>query len=454
VLRDLLKMIVRRKTPARVMLCAAVGLGTLISEAIAAEYTLERVVLVSRHGVRSPTSSANLAKFTSQKWPQWPVGDACLTPYGKTLASRMGEYYRAAFAESGLLPAVGRPLPANQVFVLADLDQRTQETGKGLLDGIFSSPKQEQRKQAKQKQLPQEVACKDANSDALFHPVRVGICEFVKKDGETAILNQAGGSLEGALKPYDGVVQQLQSILCGAQDIGCALKTEKSALDVEPRNASLKGPISIGSTVSEVFLLEYAQRMPKVAWGRVSKPDQIIALLKLHDLQFNLMQRTPYVARRQGSALLHQILETLRQTADGQSDARRQVSPDAKLVIYVGHDTNLANLGGTLDVHWQLGNYVLDETPPAGAMTFELLREKRSGKPFVRMAYYSQSLDQMRKGTRLRTSGPGGIATPYAAEIKIPSRFCAQPQDGACPWPEFYRQVTDTALINACIPAK
>ena len=140
----------------------------------------------------------------------------------------MGEYYRAAFAESGLLPAVGRPLPANQVFVLADVDQRTQETGKGLLDGIFASAKQEQRKQAKEKHPPQKVACKDANSDALFHPVRVGICEFVKKDGEAAILNQAGGSLEAALKPYDGTVRQLQSILCGAQDISCALKTEKS----------------------------------------------------------------------------------------------------------------------------------------------------------------------------------------------------------------------------------
>ena len=222
---------------------------------------------------------------------------------------------------------------------------------------------------------------------------------------------------------------------------------------MEPRNASLKGPITIGSTASEVFLLEYAQRMPKVAWGRVSTPDQIIALLKLHDLQFSLMQRTSYIARRQGSALLHQVLETLRQTADGQSDARRPVPPEARLVIYVGHDTNLANLGGMLDVHWQLGSYVRDETPPAGAMAFELLREKQSGKPFVRMAYYSQSLDQMRKGTRLRTSDPGGIATPYVARIEI-SRLCARPQDGACPWPEFYRQVTDTALIDACIPAK
>ena len=44
----------------------------LVSQATAADYTLERVVLVSRHGVRAPTDSAKLVEFTRSKdWPKW-----------------------------------------------------------------------------------------------------------------------------------------------------------------------------------------------------------------------------------------------------------------------------------------------------------------------------------------------------------------------------------------------
>ena len=50
--RNPLTTIVRRKALLRWML-PALAFGALISEAAAVEYTLERVVLVSRHGVRA-----------------------------------------------------------------------------------------------------------------------------------------------------------------------------------------------------------------------------------------------------------------------------------------------------------------------------------------------------------------------------------------------------------------
>jgi 4-phytase/acid phosphatase len=180
-----------------------------------------------------------------------------------------------------------------------------------------------------------------------------------------------------------------------------------------------------------VFLLEYAQGM----WGRASSPDQINALLKLHGLQFDLIQRTPYLAKRQGSALVRQVLETLRQTAEGQSDPIRPVPPEAKLVIYVGHDTNLANIGGTLGVDWEFKSGLQDKTPPAGAMAFELLREAGTSNYFVRMAYYTQTLDQMRDATPLRPSDPTGKTTPDVARI-VPG--CASGGDGTCSWKDFH----------------
>jgi len=118
------------------------------------------------------------------------------------------------------------------------------------------------------------------------------------------------------------------------------------------------------------------------------------------------------------------------------------VPREAKLVIYVGHDTNLANIGAMLGVHWELKTYLPDETPPAGAMAFELLRgtaaSQYPGQYFVRMAYYSQTLDQMRNATLLSPKQP-----PDRALIVLPCAAGKAP-DGACPWPEFYAQVKPT----------
>ena len=64
---------------------------------------LEQVILVSRHGVRSPTNTRpRLAQVAAEPWPAWPVGPGELTPHGQQAATLMGGYYRSAFADAGM----------------------------------------------------------------------------------------------------------------------------------------------------------------------------------------------------------------------------------------------------------------------------------------------------------------------------------------------------------------
>ena len=420
---------------------SALILCAVTIDAGAAEYTLERVVLLSRHGVRAPTDSPRLAEFSRTKaWPKWPVKDAYLTQRGKLLATRMGEFYAAEFARQGLLPTRTH-LSEKLVYVWADLDQRTKETGQGLLEGIFGC----------QDDCPLPGSDYGDN-DALFHPVKGKVCDIDPGTAQAEILKQAGGSLDKALEPLRLTVQDLQEVLDCCQPkickplTSCTLDTMPS----EPDGASLKGPIAVGSTASEVFLLEYAQGMPAkdVAWGDGS-PARINAFLKLHDLQFKLLQRTPYIAKRQGAALGRQIVETLRQTAEKKSALLRPVPHQAKLVIYVGHDTNVANIGGMLDVDWSFASGLGDKTPPAGAMAFELFSEKGTPNYFVRLAYYSQTLDQMRNATPLSppaATDPAGANKPEAVSI---DPKCANPQDGMCPWRSFDTWMSG-AIDNDC----
>ena len=186
-----------------------------------------------------------------------------------------------------------------------------------------------------------------------------------------------------------------------------------------------------------------------------STAEHVIKLMPLYGVQFDLLQRTEYLAKRQGSALVDQVLETLRQIAKGKSDPVRPVPREAKLVIYVGHDTNLANIGGMLKLDWQLGRYQQNETPPAGAMVFELLRDA-AGKYFVRVSYVSQNLDQMRQSTILRLprrSGEDRKTTPDLARIAIDQYCPATGKDGACPFDDFYTNAK-ARLHLACVRPK
>ena len=65
------------------------------------------------------------------------------------------------------------------------------------------------------------------------------------------------------------------------------------------------------------------------------------------------------------------------------------------LTVLVGHDTEIANVGGLLDVHWSVPGFAADDPAPGGALVFEVLRN-RNGAKMIRSFYRAQALDQIR----------------------------------------------------------
>ena len=72
--------------------------------AVAGPLELKYVVIVSRHGVRSPTwDRERLNEYSSQPWPDWGVAPGELTPHGRDLIKILGSYYREWLTGAGLL---------------------------------------------------------------------------------------------------------------------------------------------------------------------------------------------------------------------------------------------------------------------------------------------------------------------------------------------------------------
>src|SRR5262249_5509867 len=135
--------------------------ATLVQQPSTVKSKLVYVVILSRHGVRSPTASNEaISQYAAEPWPDWGVAPAELTPHGRKLTEILGAWYRAWLADDGLLPETGCK-PASAIHVRADVDQRTRESARALSSGMFPG-------------CTIQVQVVSAGADPLFHPISAG----------------------------------------------------------------------------------------------------------------------------------------------------------------------------------------------------------------------------------------------------------------------------------------
>lgn len=405
------------------------------SEEPASGYQVEKVVILSRHGVRAPTKmTQTMRDVTPNSWPEWPVKLGYITPRGEHLISLMGGFYREKFQQQGILSQENCPTP-NSVYVWADVDQRTLKTGEAFLAGL-----------APQCALTIHHQQNLEKADPLFHPVKAGTCSMEKTQIQQAVEKQAQTPVENLNQHYlpslalmNATLNFSKSTWCQKHsadkscDLGQSMPSKLSIND-NGSKVALDGAVGLSSTLSEIFLLEYAQGMPQAAWGKIHSEQEWTSLLKLHNAQFDLMARTPYIARHNGTPLLQAISNALdpKITASNLPGS----SPDNKILFIAGHDTNIANISGMLDINWTLPRQP-DNTPPGGALVFERLVDK-AGKQYVSVSMVYQTLKQLRDQAPLSFKEPA-----RSVQLKIPG--CSdQTTEGYCPLPTFTRVVSQS----------
>ena len=371
---------------------------------------LKYALIVSRHGVRSPTwDMARLNEYSTEPWPDWGVGPGELTDHGRAGVKLMGAYYRAWLSKAGLFDG-GGCRDATRIYIRADAGQRTRETGRAFAESLL--PGCEIR-----------VAMEAAGKDPLF-----GGMGKVDPEAAGKAVRERMGPAAAVLAKYAPAFDTLTSILTGG---GTARRSVMGgAQDEDGAGSEVPRPLATASTLSEVFLLEYAEGMPESAlgWGRLTK-EKLLKILELHTAYSDLARRTPYLARARGSNLLAHILASLEQAASGKPVAGALGQPGGALAMLAGHDTNLSNLSGMLDLSWRVPGQAADDTPPESALVFSLWRE--SGEWFVKLEFVTPSLDQMRRLEPLTQDSP-----PARVPVAIPACGFAR-SDGGCAWPAF-----------------
>ena len=424
--------------PASLMIGALLATQPCGAQTPGRDAKLQLVIVLSRHGVRSPLAKPEgYNQYSAASWPQWDVPPGYLTAHGFELMKLFGVWDRAKFSGEGLLAPAGCG-DAPHVTILADSDQRTRETGKALAEGMFPGCG-----------IPVH-AQPEGTVEPLFSPMKARGGHPDSLLAVAAIEGRVGGGPDNLTQAYRPQLAALDLVLAGCGH-GPANAKRTSIFDIpaSPKTGAgsslfaARAPLATASTLAENLLLEYTQGMSSAdtGWGCVDGAT-LRFLMQLDTARWDYWTRTPTIAAMNASNLLEHIRRTMEQSVSGRPVPGALGKPGDRLVILVGHDTNIVAVAGALRIDWVLDGRV-DDTPPGGALVFELWRSDAGGA-FVRLAYTAQTLEQMRYTQPLTPANP-----PTEAPIFVPG--CSR-RDLSCTWNDFsatMRQATDPAYVSA-----
>ncbi|PHY17641.1 histidine-type phosphatase [Caulobacter sp. BP25] len=382
---------------------AAIALASATSTTAAWADTLEKVVILSRHGVRSAMSSPErLEEASARPWPRFEVPAGHLTARGETLVARMGDYYRQYYVAQGLL----KPGECSAVYAWANVTQRTIATGKAYAAALAPG-------------CPVAVnTVGEGNHDPMFEPVKAGIVKADHALARAAVAGRVGDDLTAWSASHRQEAEQLDALLMQCDRGPCPPSPGKRRVfDAKPgfvdgeELAGVSGPEAFASGVTESLLMAWADGRDFAGLGWKGLDEETLTRsFFLHQAEFDLRLRTPYVARTLAGHLADRILATV------QSGAKPNAAPigpaEAKLVVISGHDGTLASLGGLLRMEWTLPGYQPNQIQPGGALVFE--RWKRDdGVRVIRVRFTGQSLSQLRDMTPLDAKTPPLLAPVF-----------------------------------------
>jgi 4-phytase/acid phosphatase len=358
---------------------------------------LERVVMLMRHGVRPPTKDPVIpVGYFSGTWPAWSTEIGLLTQHGADGARLVGRYDRERFAVRGLFDPAGCPA-ADEIDAAASAKPRTVQTAVAFLDGFAPGCT-----------LAVDHPPEGSKDDPIFHPADSGTLTI---DGQTALQaaqRQApAGGIQAEAAAHRDDLQLLGWILgCCRPPVcpDCSLDQAPAELTAKEGDApNIGGSLGAASTAAQTLLLEYVEGKPmsEVGWGRVTRPD-IERLLAFHVLKYKYEAYPAYIADRTAAPVAKRILSAVRSPAK------------TKLTLLAGHDTNIAQFSGMLQLKWKSDSYPANSPAPGGALGFEVLADS-AGKRYVRGFYQTQTMEQLRNLTPLSEANP-----PSVVYIDIP----------------------------------
>lgn len=397
-------------------IAAAVALPSAIAQQTTPQgYSLQQVVIVSRHGIRAPLANngSALAQATAKPWPTWKVAGGELTDRGALVEIFFAHQMRKWMTHEKVLSTEQCPTK-KQFFAWANSLPRTHDTAQFFVSNVFIAcdvPIFHQRKMGEM--------------DPLFNPVITEDSDdFRQKAVEAMEASRQRVDLTESYKLLEQIVDYPASPACKAQsDKPCTLSDGKDTFRADYRlEPSVSGPLKTANALVDAFTLQYYEGFPQdeVAFGGIKSDKQWQLLEKLKNSYQSILFTTPEVARKVAKPLLNYL--------DQQLVEKPAAAP--KVTLLVGHDSNIASLLAALDAKpWQLPGQ-FEQTPISGKVVFQRWHDGKSNRDLMKIEYLYFTAEQMRNVAKMGFDSP---VQRYTLELT----GCPTDSNGFCPMAKF-----------------
>ena len=212
-------------------------------------YTLEQVIVLSRHNIRSPLSGSGsvLGSITPHEWFEWTSGSSELSLRGGVLETEMGQYFRKWLESEGLITENYHPTN-NEVRIYANSKQRTIATAQYFTAGMLPTAN-----------MNIEYHVEFDKMDPIFNPQLTFSNQDYASDAEAQIKEMFSDKIAGLSDNYD----LLSKVLDIEKSEGYK-KGEISAFDVndsvfsleEGAEPAISGSLKTASSASDALVLQ------------------------------------------------------------------------------------------------------------------------------------------------------------------------------------------------------
>ena len=369
----------RHQAAARMFIAGALWLCASQAHADT-QYQLEKVVELSRHGIRPPTpgNRKDIEAATHRTWTTWTTHDGELTGHGYAAVANKGRWEGEHYRELGLLTS-GCP-QSRDIYVRASPLQRTRATAQALVDGAFPGCGVEvHRVEGEDDPLFQTEAFPATNTD----PAK-----------QLAAVKAVTGDLAARQRALQPAVLALKRAVCSS-DADCSYFDKPWQIKQNKNGKTSIDGLSVLANMVETLRLGWSENLPlsQLAWGNITSSAQITAVLPLLTANYDLGNDVMYTAQKRGSILLNAMLQGVEQGVSRTTDKL----PDTRWLLLVAHDTNIAMVRTLMNFTWTLSGYTRGNIPPGSSLVFERWRDTKSGERFLHVYFQGQSLDDLRR---------------------------------------------------------
>lgn len=410
--------------------------------------TQEKVLVITRHGIRVPYPPLEGLDWTAystddgRNWftdfKDWGADQvAGLTDHGQKVIREMGAYFKQTLLDG----AKG----GYTIYSAVDSTQRDIKTAINFFKGAYPN----------NNVTADDMIGPRSDSDGQYVKVLLNQGDFdasAKCPSSATIPGVIEGATGGDLTYISK--EQKRSIL----EVNDALACCRKELCVKQGNSSFgdkctlmslptkwegqklywedfSGPLTVSAKLMEFIQLVYMNGMDHTKIVPSMSEEDIASLMRLHEESMGLADDY-WNSRNAASELFVHLAATMQESVSGKNIAGLKSKPSDSLVYYAAHDINIYLIRRFLRLNWVTASFNPNQSPPGGMLVFVLYSTKAAkGKDyFVKAFFMTQSMRQQREASTLSEADP-------ASRVFAIMPGCADGPELSCPFDDFKRLV-------------